>query len=544
MDYIYSLVGFLFRLGKWASYALMITTLYLSNSVILNSLNNNIPERFLFLIPYASVAGALFITTLIDQGLYKSLVASFAALLSGDWKRGSLVVKAMLIMALLLAVLRFGLSTTSTLSSAIFMAEETKEEIDTKPVQKASTEKQQALRETRSEYLAQARQIRNDAQARANQVVEEAITSRGTKWAGYYREGNSWFLSGPNASIRSYLQGVQRAKQEAARITSTAQEEQQRIMASLDERLEAIEADESLSILGTAISAKIEQEETKGSIMKYSLFIFDIISSILTLFCAFISGSYLSDTHEPIEYFFPEEPSFGDALWDGVLAVWHIIVSSFGYVAALLQLRGSSIMVSVADTSEEAYSQKSSAIHRFRQVRKGNPKRKALPSATRNATPKPQPAGSEASSEAKHESATAETQQQQGATAETDCNKPRNATRNATPEPQPAQPEAQQAEPATQPDQPATEEPATEQQSGGKDSDQRKALLQRLRRVKQQREKSMAKARAYRSKIKKNKGDRERNLENAISAANEAKTLKQQIENIELEITNLDKVRT
>lgn len=544
MDYIYSLVGFLFRLGKWASYALMITTLYLSNSVILNSLNNNIPERFLFLIPYASVAGALFITSLIDQGLYKSLVASFAALLSGDWKRGSLVVKAMLIMALLLAVLRFGLSTTSTLSSAIFMAEETKEEIDTKPVQKASTEKQQALRETRSEYLAQARQIRNDAQARANQVVEEAITSRGTKWAGYYREGNSWFLSGPNASIRSYLQGVQRAKQEAARITSTAQEEQQRIMASLDERLEAIEADESLSILGTAISAKIEQEETKGSIMKYSLFIFDIISSILTLFCAFISGSYLSDTHEPIEYFFPEEPSFGDAVWDGVLAVWHIIVSSFGYVAALLQLRGSSIMVSVADTSEEAYSQKSSAIHRFRQVRKGNPKRKALPSATRNATPKPQPAGSEASGEAKHEAATAETQQQQGATAETDCNKTRNATRNATPEPQPAQPEAQQAEPATQPDQPATEEPATEQQSGGKDSDQRKALLQRLRRVKQQREKSMAKARAYRSKIKKNKGDRERNLENAISAANEAKTLKQQIENIELEITNLDKVRT
>lgn len=544
MDYIYSLVGFLFRLGKWASYALMITTLYLSNSVILNSLNNNIPERFLFLIPYASVAGALFITSLIDQGLYKSLVASFAALLSGDWKRGSLVVKAMLIMALLLAVLRFGLSTTSTLSSAIFMAEETKEEIDTKPVQKASTEKQQALRETRSEYLAQARQIRNDAQARANQVVEEAITSRGTKWAGYYREGNSWFLSGPNASIRSYLQGVQRAKQEAARITSTAQEEQQRIMASLDERLEAIEADESLSILGTAISAKIEQEETKGSIMKYSLFIFDIISSILTLFCAFISGSYLSDTHEPIEYFFPEEPSFGDAVWDGVLAVWHIIVSSFGYVAALLQLRGSSIMVSVADTSEEAYSQKSSAIHRFRQVRNGNPKRKALPSATRNATPKPQPAGSEASGEAKHESATAETQQQQGATAETDCNKTRNATRNATPEPQPAQPEAQQAEPATQPDQPATEEPATEQQSGGKDSDQRKALLQRLRRVKQQREKSMAKARAYRSKIKKNKGDRERNLENAISAANEAKTLKQQIENIELEITNLDKVRT
>ena len=56
MKYLSSMVDSLFGIGKWSSRVLMITTLYLANSVMMNTLSDKLPEAVMAAAPYISVA--------------------------------------------------------------------------------------------------------------------------------------------------------------------------------------------------------------------------------------------------------------------------------------------------------------------------------------------------------------------------------------------------------------------------------------------------------------------------------------------------------
>jgi len=511
MKYLDNMVDSLFALGKWASKVLMLTTLYLANMVLMNSLGAKLPEQVVPLVPYISVIGAFIITRLVDTDLYKSLIASVAALLSGDFSGGKFVVKLAIFMSVALALIRFGLSTTSTLSSAMFMAEESKEQVDTKPIEQAGINRMAAINETRSTYMQQADDVTRKAEKRADKLVRDAINAKGKKWTEYYTSGNAWFMSTNKASIRSYRKNIEKAKDKAEQIIAAAEKERADLLHSLDDRLASLEKDESIVVLGKAIDKQIEREENKAWIIEKSLFIIDIIASILTIFCAFISAVYLQDADADISYFFPAEPSFFDEVNKGATAVWEMIVSSFGWLAATLQLRGSSLMASVATTAENANEKREQAIAQFRgakaQSSAKHPQRQRKDSAKESESAK-----NEAANEAANEAEPAEMPENTERKERKEDNDDRKEQRKVA-------------------------EDSDEQ--AGKTESQKKALLQSLRRKKSQKNSLMASARSYRSNLKNKKGNAETNMKGLERKLAEAKKLDAEIQKVQFEITNL-----
>lgn len=500
MKYLSSMVDSLFGIGKWSSRVLMITTLYLANSVMMNTLSDKLPEAVMAAAPYISVVAAFVITRIIDTDLYKNLIASIASLMSGDFKTGSFAIKLAIGMSLALAFIRFGLSTTSTLSSAMFMAEESKEQIDTKPIEQAGVSRMTAINETRSTYMRQADDITRKAENRADKLVNDAINAKGQKWASYYTSGNAWFMSTNKASIRSYRKNIEKAKAKAEQIIADAEKERASILHSLDDRLASLEKDQSIAVLGKAIDKQIEREESKAWIIEKSLFLIDIVASLMTIFCAFICSVHLADIDREIEYFFPPEPSLFDEMHNGAMAVWEMVVSALGWVAATLQLRGSSLMASVASTAESANAKRAEAIAQFRST-------KTQSTAKPKATVK-----NEAANEAANEAKQPET--------------PVNIERKERKENNEDRKEQSKVAP---------EEPT----QSGKNEAQKKALLQSLRRKKAQKDKATAAARAYRSNLSKGKGNAETNMAGLERKLAEAKSLQAEIAKVEFEITNL-----
>lgn len=500
MKYLSSMVDSLFGIGKWSSRVLMITTLYLANSVMMNTLSDKLPEAAMAAAPYISVVAAFVITRIIDTDLYKNLIASIASLMSGDFKTGSFAIKLAIGMSLALAFIRFGLSTTSTLSSAMFMAEESKEQIDTKPIEQAGVSRMTAINETRSTYMRQADDITRKAENRADKLVNDAINAKGQKWASYYTSGNAWFMSTNKASIKSYRKNIEKAKAKAEQIIADAEKERASILHSLDDRLASLEKDQSIAVLGKAIDKQIEREESKAWIIEKSLFLIDIVASMMTIFCAFICSVHLADIDREIEYFFPPEPSLFDEMHNGAMAVWEMVVSALGWVAATLQLRGSSLMASVASTAESANAKRAEAIAQFRST-------KTQSTAKPKATVK-----NEAANEAANEAKQPET--------------PVNVERKERKENNEDRKEQSKV---------AAEEPT----QSGKNEAQKKALLQSLRRKKAQKDKATAAARAYRSNLSKGKGNAETNMAGLERKLAEAKSLQAEIAKVEFEITNL-----
>jgi hypothetical protein len=500
MKYLSSMVDSLFGIGKWSSRVLMITTLYLANSVMMNTLSDKLPEAVMAAAPYISVVAAFVITRIIDTDLYKNLIASIASLMSGDFKTGSFAIKLAIGMSLALAFIRFGLSTTSTLSSAMFMAEESKEQIDTKPIEQAGVSRMTAINETRSTYMRQADDITRKAENRADKLVNDAINAKGQKWASYYTSGNAWFMSTNKASIKSYRKNIEKAKAKAEQIIADAEKERASILHSLDDRLASLEKDQSIAVLGKAIDKQIEREESKAWIIEKSLFLIDIVASLMTIFCAFICSVHLADIDREIEYFFPPEPSLFDEMHNGAMAVWEMVVSALGWVAATLQLRGSSLMASVASTAESANAKRAEAIAQFRST-------KTQSTAKVQATAK-----NEAANEAANEAKQPET--------------PVNIDRKERKENNEDRKEQSKV---------AAEQPT----QSGKNEAQKKALLQSLRRKKAQKDKATAAARAYRSNLSKGKGNAETNMAGLERKLAEAKSLQAEIAKVEFEITNL-----
>lgn len=494
------MVDSLFGIGKWSSRVLMITTLYLANSVMMNTLSDKLPEAVMAAAPYISVVAAFVITRIIDTDLYKNLIASIASLMSGDFKTGSFAIKLAIGMSLALAFIRFGLSTTSTLSSAMFMAEESKEQIDTKPIEQAGVSRMTAINETRSTYMRQADDITRKAENRADKLVNDAINAKGQKWASYYTSGNAWFMSTNKASIKSYRKNIEKAKAKAEQIIADAEKERASILHSLDDRLASLEKDQSIAVLGKAIDKQIEREESKAWIIEKSLFLIDIVASLMTIFCAFICSVHLADIDREIEYFFPPEPSLFDEMHNGAMAVWEMVVSALGWVAATLQLRGSSLMASVASTAESANAKRAEAIAQFRST-------KTQSTAKVQATAK-----NEAANEAANEAKQPET--------------PVNIDRKERKENNEDRKEQSKV---------AAEQPT----QSGKNEAQKKALLQSLRRKKAQKDKATAAARAYRSNLSKGKGNAETNMAGLERKLAEAKSLQAEIAKVEFEITNL-----
>jgi hypothetical protein len=508
MKYLSSMVDSLFGIGKWSSRVLMITTLYLANSVMMNTLSDKLPEAVMAAAPYISVVAAFVITRIIDTDLYKNLIASIASLMSGDFKTGSFAIKLAIGMSLALAFIRFGLSTTSTLSSAMFMAEESKEQIDTKPIEQAGVSRMTAINETRSTYMQQADDITRKAENRADKLVNDAINAKGQKWASYYSSGNAWFMSTDKPSIRSYRKNIEKAKAKAEQIITDAEKERASILHSLDDRLASLEKDQSIAVLGKAIDKQIEREESKAWIIEKSLFLIDIVASLMTIFCAFICSVHLADIDREIEYFFPPEPSLFDEMHNGAMAVWEMVVSALGWVAATLQLRGSSLMANVATTAESANAKRAEAIAQFRST-----KTQSTAKVDRKETAKPKTAvKNEAANEAANEAKQPE--------------KPVNIERKERKENNEDRKEQSKVAP---------EEPT----QSGKNEAQKKALLQSLRRKKTQKDKATAAARAYRSNLSKGKGNAETNMAGLERKLAEAKSLQAEIAKVEFEITNL-----
>ena len=503
MKYLESMVDSLFGIGKWSSRVLMITTLYLANSVVMSSLSEKLPESVMSAAPYISVIAAFVITRIIDTDLYKNLIASIASLLSGDFKTGSFAIKLAIGMSLALAFIRFGLSTTSTLSSAMFMAEESKEQIDTKPIEQAGVSRMTAINETRSTYMRQADDISRKAERRAEQIVNDAINAKGQKWANYYTSGNAWFMSTNKPSIRSYRDNVMKAKTKAEQIIAKAEAERTTLLHSLDDRLASLEKDQSIALLGKAIDKQIEHEESKAWIIEKSLFLIDIVASLMTIFCAFICSVHIADADADITYFFPPEPSLLDELHNGAMAMWEMIVSSFGWLAATLQLRGSSLMASVATTAENANEKRAEAIAQFRSTKTQSPA-KAQPSKRKEPAKPVERANNEAANEAGQPETPANTDSKE--------RKKNNEDRKVS---------------------------GNDADEAGKTEAQKKALLQSLRRKKAQKDKATAAARAYRSNLSKGKGNAETNMAGLERKLSEAKSLQAEIAKVEFEITNL-----
>lgn len=501
------MVDSLFGIGKWSSRVLMITTLYLANSVMMNTLSDKLPEAVMAAAPYISVVAAFVITRIIDTDLYKNLIASIASLMSGDFKMGSFAIKLAIGMSLALAFIRFGLSTTSTLSSAMFMAEESKEQIDTKPIEQAGVSRMTAINETRSTYMRQADDITRKAEKRAEKLVSDAINAKGQKWANYYTSGNAWFMSTDKPSIRSYRNNIEKAKAKAEQIIAEAEKERASILHSLDDRLASLEKDQSITVLGKAIDKQIEREESKAWIIEKSLFLIDIVASLMTIFCAFICSVHLADIDREIEYFFPPEPSLFDEVHNGAMAVWEMVVSALGWLTATLQLRGSSLMVNVATTAENANAKRAEAIAQFRST-KTQSTAKAQPGQRKESAKPIKRADNEAANEAEQ--------------PETPVNVERKERKENN--------EYRKEQSKVAPD---------ELPQSGKNEAQKKALLQSLRRKKAQKDKATAAARAYRSNLSKGKGNAETNMAGLERKLAEAKSLQAEIAKVEFEITNL-----
>jgi hypothetical protein len=503
MKYLESMVDSLFGIGKWSSRVLMITTLYLANSVVMSSLSEKLPESVMSAAPYISVIAAFVITRIIDTDLYKNLIASIASLLSGDFKTGSFAIKLAIGMSLALAFIRFGLSTTSTLSSAMFMAEESKEQIDTKPIEQAGVSRMTAINETRSTYMRQADAITQKAERRAEQIINDAINAKGQKWANYYTSGNAWFMSTNKSSIRSYRDNVTKAKAKAEQIIAKAEAERTALLHSLDDRLASLEKDQSIAVLGKAIDKQIEHEESKAWIIEKSLFLIDIVASLMTIFCAFICSVQLAEKDEDITYFFPPEPSLLDELHNGAMAMWEMVVSAFGWLTATLQLRGSSLMASVATTAENANAKRAEAIAQFRST-KTQSTAKAQPGQRKESAKPIKRADNEAANEAEQPETPVNTERKE--------RKKNNEDRKVS---------------------------GNDADEAGKTEAQKKALLQSLRRKKAQKDKATAAARAYRSNLSKGKGNAETNMAGLERKLSEAKSLQAEIAKVEFEITNL-----
>lgn len=333
------------------------TTAWTANTVAIEKFSeifNSSP----FLASFLAVAISGIIILIFDFGLRKNFVSAIMMIAAKNWKKSKRGLKFIAIGFLFIGIVRMGLSTTATVISTFFIADELVEDQGTEGLEKMLSEKKETKEVLANTLSRQADKIRKDSEKRADELLSGAIESYGKRYAKLWRSGNSWVRTAKKNGkgetmhgLIAWRKGIEKATIEAEKIRAKAADQIASLQASQNKIIE-LESNDKAFIAITEIKQKqIEKAEVKEKIFQLSLFVADGLFSVMAILTSI--GLAVGVKYKEDYTVFKTETSLLDIIKESSNAVRRLLFSYLAVGVGLIDKKASRTALALSDGTGE-----------------------------------------------------------------------------------------------------------------------------------------------------------------------------------------------
>lgn len=352
-EYIASNLPLMDTINKIAFSCLGITTAWTANAVAADKLRGVMPSHeIISAIIAVCIAGI--IAVIFDFGLRKNFISALLMFNADDFKTAKPSIKLIVIGFAVIAMFRLGLSSGATFISSIFISDDLVHDQSTDQLEKMLSDKEKTKQDITLSLASQIKDIRGDADKRANTILNAAIERGGKKWAKLWRSGNGWIRTvkgGKYGDVEKWRKGIYLAEKEADAIKEKASEQIAELQTSQTGLIKAETQDESFAAITQIKAKQLQKAESKESVLKFSLWGLDLIFVFISFFTSF-GLAFGIQCHEGYEIF-KNETGLLDVSREGMNASKRIALSYM--VAAVAMLDRKAYRVANSLSNGEGY---------------------------------------------------------------------------------------------------------------------------------------------------------------------------------------------